>query len=513
MIVHKFGGSSVGSAERVSRVADIVIEQSQRMRRSQPADPERLQSGRATFGGTLVVVSAMKGVTSQLIAGARAAADGNDVVFRQTKVRLLEKHHEVVETLLADSPERLEISGTVEDRLHNLDRLYRSIAVLGELTPRGTDAVASFGEKLSSTILAAVLRHRGSRAQAVRATELLVTDDNFGDASALMASTEARLKERILPIVERGVIPVITGYVGATENGVTTTLGRGGSDYSAAVVGAGLGAEGVWLWSDVSGILTADPNIVSRARTLRELTYAEASDLASFGAEVLHPKTIRPVMDAGIRLRMVSSFHPSDPGTLIVKDPSSDRELLPAIISTTGMSLIAIGSQDDSWTLRMDARALQRLSQAGIDVLMFSQSLSEHNLNLVVREQDQEHCLGVLSREFGRDLSPVRSSPPPPETGPDGAVLYRLSSSCTLGIKEKVSTISVVGVPGWNQKGIVSHALAALGSYGVRVIAVAKAGAQHSVSFCIPESQMARTVQLLHKDLGLEDKAEPPPSP
>jgi len=502
MIVHKFGGSSVGSADRFARVADILLDQSRKAGESQG----ELQAGNQQVGGIVVVVSAMKGVTSQLIAGARAAAGGKDKVFRDIKIRLIEKHHEVTETLLAESPERLEVSGHVEDRLHNLDRLYRSIAVLGELTPRGTDAVASFGEKLSATILAAVLRHRGVRAQAVRATELIVTDGNFGDASALMTLTRERLQERILPIVERGVIPVVTGYIGATEDGVTTTLGRGGSDYSAAVVGACLGAEEVWLWSDVEGILTADPSIVPGARTLRELTYSEAQDLASYGAEVLHPKTIRPIVEAGISLRMVSSFNPSEPGTLIVENPSSDREHLPAIISTKGMSLIAIGSQDDSWTLRMDARALLRLSQAGIDVLMFSQSLSDHNLNLVVREQDQEHCLGVLSREFGRDLSPVQSKPAAPEIGPDGAARYRLSSSCTLGIKERVSTISVVGVPAWDEKGMVSQAFASLGSHGARVIAVAKAATQHSVSFCIPEDQMGSTVQFLHKELGVEEK-------
>ena len=223
---------------------------------------------------------------------------------------MLDKHLAVVETLLLHNPARLDVGGLVEDRLHDLERLYRSIAILGEVTVRGCDTVASFGEQLSANILAAVLRERGARAEAVSATELIVTDDNFGTAKPLMDQTRQRLHERIKPLIERGVIPVITGYIAATEQGVTTTLGRGGSDYTAAIVGAGLGADEVWVWSDVDGILTADPNIVPQARTLAELSYAEAADLAYYGADVLHPKTIGPVVEAGIPLRLLNSFAP-----------------------------------------------------------------------------------------------------------------------------------------------------------------------------------------------------------
>jgi aspartate kinase len=471
MIVHKFGGTSVGDAQRFASVADIVI-------------AHHNETDGATPRETVVVISAMSGVTNQLIAGARAAAEGRDTVYREIKAGLLSRHLEVVETLLNHSPERLDVGGLVEDRLHELERLYRSIAVLGELTVRGRDVVASFGEQLSVSILAAVLRERGVRAQAISATELLVTDENYGAATPLMDQTRQRLQQRVRPLVERGVIPVITGYIGATESSVTTTLGRGGSDYSAAIVGAGLDADEVWIWSDVDGILTADPNIVPQARTLTELSYAEAADLAYFGADVLHPRTIHPVVEHGIPLRILNSFNPAHPGTRIVETTSSGRELLPAIISTTGLSMIAIGSQDDTWTLQMATRTLQCLSEAGVDVLMFSQSFSEHSLNLVVREQDQAHCLKTLSREFENSTR-------------DGV--------CNLGTKEKVATISVVGVPGWNETGIVSHAFAALGKHGTRVIAVAQAATEYSVSFCIPEDQVADTVRFLHHELGLEE--------
>ncbi|HEV58187.1 MAG TPA: aspartate kinase [Phycisphaerales bacterium] len=467
MIVHKFGGTSVGDADRFSNVADIVIKHH---REALVGPPEE----------SAVVVSAMSGVTKQLIDGARAAAEGQDSVYREIKAHLLSRHLDVVEALLDKSAERLEVGGLMEDRLHDLERLYRSIAVLGELTVRGRDVVTSFGEQLSAHILAAVLRERGVRAQAINATELMVTDDHFGSAAPLMGPTRERLEARVRPLIARGVIPVITGYIGATEEGVTSTLGRGGSDYSAAIIGAALEADEVWIWSDVDGILTADPNIVPQARTLDELSYAEAADLAYFGADVLHPKTIRPVLENGIPLRILNSFNPGHPGTLIVKAPGENRAVLPAIISTTGLSLIVIGSEDDSWTLPMAVQALQRLSEAGFDVLMLSQSLSEHNLNLVVREQDQAHCLKILRRAFDYD---------------------GLDSVCNLGVKEKVATISVLGVPGWNDTGVVSHAFLALGKCSTRVIAVAQAAAEHSVSFCIPEEQVADTALFLHREL------------
>jgi aspartate kinase len=483
MIIHKFGGTSVGSAERIANVAEIIIGRHQIQKTRPVHDGEPAP-------GTVVVVSAMSKVTDALITGGRAAAEGKDSVYRDIKARLLERHLSAAEALLGNSPERLEVYGLIEDRLHDLERLYRSIAVLGEFTVRGCDAVTSLGEQLSSNILAAVLRARGERAQAVLATELIVTDDHFGEAVPLPALTNQQLVQRILPLVERGVIPVITGYIAATRNGVTTTLGRGGSDYTAAIVGAGLQAEEVWIWSDVNGILTADPNLVPEACTLAELSYAEAAELAYYGADVLHPKTIRPVIESGIPLRILNSFEPEHPGTLIVSSPGPQRIIWPAIISTTGLSLIAIGTQDDRWNQQMAAHALQVLNEAGVEVPLFSQSFSEHSLNLVVREQNQVHCLNVLRSAFEAHGWNALG---------EGGNGY---TGISLGVKEKVATVSVVGFPSHSEHRVVSHAFMALGRHGTRVIAVAQSGTEFSVSFCIPEEQVESTVRFLHAELG-----------
>ncbi len=409
----------------------------------------------------------------------------------------MSRHLEVVEKLLEKADERLEAGGLIEDRLHDLERLYRSIAVLGEVTERGYDAVASTGEQLSASLLAAALRERSQRAQAVNAASLIVTDSSFGAAHPLPELTHQRLQERLKPLVDQGVLPVITGYIAANQAGVTTTLGRGGSDYSAALIAAGLDADELWIWSDVDGILTADPNIVPQARTLVQLSYEEAAELAYYGAEVLHPKTIRPIVTAGIPLRLLNSFNPSHPGTTIVKSPGEDRQLLPAIISTTGLAMIALGSADDSWTPQSAARAIRCLSEAGLEVPMFSQSFSEHSLNLVVHQRDQNHCLKLLCQEFGGDISAncVDAASAGPAASEEGV---------RLETREKVATVSVVGVPNWNEIGIVAHAFAALGKAGTRVIAVAQAATEYSASFCIPEDQVSSTVRTLHRELALD---------
>ncbi len=460
MIVHKFGGTSVGDARCFAQVADII-------------------AGCKSREETVVVVSAMSRVTSQLIAGARAAAEGDNAVYRDIRANLLDRHLEVLETALANGTEKAEARRWVEGRLYDLERLCGSISVLGELTVRGADAVASFGEQLSSFILAAVLRDRGIPAQRVSATEVIVTDDTFGRATPLSGPTERRLKERIVPLLERDIIPILTGYIAGTEQGVTTTLGRGGSDYTAALVGAGLGADQVWIWSDVNGILTADPSIVAEATTISELSYQEAAELAYFGAEVLHPKTIRPLTQKQIPLRLLNTFNPDHPGTLIVSAPRPERQRLPAIISSRGLTMIAVGTVDDSWTPQMSAKALQLLTDAGVEVMMFSQSFSEHSLNLVVAEQNQAHSIGRLRREFADE------------------------KTYSLGCREKVAIVSTVGVPQWNGGHIVSHVFAALGKGGTRVIAVAQAATEYSVSFCIPEEQLESTVRFLHQELGL----------
>ncbi|MBU1049642.1 aspartate kinase [Candidatus Bipolaricaulota bacterium] len=468
MIVHKFGGTSLGTAQRISSVVRII----ETSLDQQPA----------------VVVSALSGTTDRLIAAARAAARGDDSVCQAALSWLGEKHHSAAEALLlATFPECRELHGFIDEHLERLGRFLHSIAVLGELTARGHDAVACFGEKLSAAIVATTLRSRGISAQAVSSTDLIRTNDRFGSAIPQMEATRKQVRDRVLPLMKGGVVPIITGYIGSTADGIPTTLGRSGSDFSAAIVAACLDCDELRIWTDVDGILTADPNVVSSARVLRELSYEEATRLARFGAEVLHPRTIGPIIEKGIPLCILNSFNPADPGTRIVQSPSPQRHLWPAIVSATGLQLLRLRSHNGPWQLRMATTALARLDDASIPVRMFSQSFSEQGINLVVGDQDAQHSVRLLSQGVG------------------GSPSHRVYALDTI---EQVATVSVIGLPGDRVYGIAVRAFAALGKREVRVVAVAQEAAEDSVTFCIPAEDVADTVRFLHRELGLENGKE-----
>jgi aspartate kinase len=465
MLVIKFGGTSVGDATRLASVSQII------------------QNAKGKEEQVVVVVSAMSGVTNSLVKAARAAAEGDEVTHRRIGEELLTLHRDACEALTAHEGERRDTCWFIEDRLRDVERFCRSLTVLRELTIRAQDAISSIGEKLSVHILAAHLRTQGTRAQAVDATELIVTDDNFGAANPLMKETQEKVRQSIPPLLKQGIVPIITGYIGATADGVTTTLGRGGSDYTAAIIGVCLDADEVWIWTDVDGILTADPNIVKQARPLKELSYVEAAELAYFGADVLHPKTIKPLEERGIPLRIVNSFNPTDPGTLIIKKPQRTPRNVQAIISTKGLSLIGVAGNGDAWTPEVAARALSRLTREGVDVLMFTQSFSERQLNLLVRQGDMDHGLKALRREFQGELE--------------------RRAIAKLDIQHPVATISVVGGPGEDGMSIVPKTFAALGKHRTKVISIAQASSEYNVSFVVTEDEVDDTVRLIHEELGL----------
>ncbi|NLG27688.1 MAG: aspartate kinase, partial [Chloroflexi bacterium] len=297
MIVMKFGGTSVGSGERIRNVARIAARTAE-------------QAGCPP----VVVVSAMSGVTDALIRAARTAASGDRTTFRTIRDELQKRHEQAIVECDINSEHARGLRAEVEGLLAWFENLCQSIATLGELTPRGLDVVSSLGERFSARIVAANLLSQGIKAQAVEATELIVTTDKFGDAAPLYDETTEKVRGRLLPLIQAGVIPVVTGFIGATRGGVPTTLGRGGSDWSGTILGRCLPADEVWIWTDVSGVMTADPRIVPDARTMPEVSYAEVAELSFFGAKVLHPKTIQPVAQLGIPVRVLNSLKPEDPG-------------------------------------------------------------------------------------------------------------------------------------------------------------------------------------------------------
>lgn len=300
MRVIKFGGTSVGDAEAIERLAGVV-----RMR----AD-----------GGAVVIVSAMSGTTNTLLEIAEQSARGQLIVALRLVEGIRERHLRTASLLLGTGAEADELCSELSASCDELASLAEALSVLGHLTPRSEDAIASFGEQLSAPLVAAALEHRGLPTRLFDARELVVTDDRFTKATPQVDAIAREARRLLLPALRDGTIPVMGGYIGATATGVTTTLGRGGSDYSAALVGTALEAGAIEIWTDVDGMLTGDPRVVSGARLIEHIRFDEASELASFGAKVLHPATIAPAVRHGIPVFIYNSRAPLGCGTRITAD-------------------------------------------------------------------------------------------------------------------------------------------------------------------------------------------------
>lgn len=323
MIVLKFGGTSVGDAEAIERTAAIV-----RTR----AD-----------SGPVVIVSALAGVTNTLIAIAEQAARGHLIGAIRAVEDLRERHLRQAELLLGSGPESIDTCAELSAMIDELAHLAEALATLGDLTPRSQDAIASFGEKMSSILCVAAFTCRGLPAVHVDACGVMITDASFSRAEPQPDAIAEACRRDILPLLRQGKVPVLGGFIGSAQGtGITTTLGRGGSDYSASLLGAAMRADAIEIWTDVDGMLTADPRVVTGAGLIEQIGFDEASELASFGAKVLHPNTIAPAVRLGIPVYVLNSRRPEGHGTKITFD--APRRPVTAIAGKTSVTLIRVGS-------------------------------------------------------------------------------------------------------------------------------------------------------------------------
>ena len=471
MLVMKFGGTSVGSGDAFAQVASIVAGKVA----EQAATPRP---------GVAVVTSAMSGVTNLLIDAARRAAGGDDAFYLEAAETLRVKHHSVAGQLIDDGGERAALGRVVDDRLAEFTRLCSSIAVLGELTNRGLDVVSGLGERLAAPLLAAVLRARGIPAEYVDATEIVVTDNIFGGAAPLMDLTTARSRARLLPLIERGIVPVVTGFIGATVDGVPTTLGRGGSDYSGAIVGAVLGVDEIQIWTDVNGVMTADPRVVPNARSLKQLSYEEVAELAYYGAKVLHPKTVTPAIDHHIPLRVLNTIEPSHPGTSIVeKSDGAAAGMVKAITFIRDMNMVTVAGKGMIGVPGIAARTFQSVAQVGANVLMISQSSSEQSICFVVPHCSADTVIGALRAEFKTEL--------------ERHYIDRIDG------QSQVAIIAVVGGGMRGTPGLAANIFRAVGGSDINVIAIAQGSSEANVSLVVEESRAAEAVRAIHAIFNL----------
>ena len=326
MVVQKFGGTSVADPEAIRRLIEIVR-------------AARTRDGR----GPAVVVSAMSGVTDGLL-GVAASAGAGQLGEALSRMRLIGDRHATAVRELVTGPGQSELLTQIQSQIDELTDVIKALAVLREVSPRTLDVVAAAGELLSSRIVAAALTSAGVPAEWVDARQAIVTNDEHTRATPLGKETNEKLGSRVRPILDSGRVPVLGGFVGATVSGHTSTLGRGGSDYSGALVGAGIDASEIQIWTDVDGMLSADPRVIKNARLVGQLSFAEAAELAYFGAKVLHPSTILPAVERNIPVRILNSWKPDAAGTLITGPGLPDRKGLTGLASKRDVTVIDITS-------------------------------------------------------------------------------------------------------------------------------------------------------------------------
>ncbi|HXU19992.1 MAG TPA: aspartate kinase [Verrucomicrobiae bacterium] len=462
LLVMKFGGTSVGDAECISRVAQRISEH-------------------AREANMTVVVSAMAGVTESLIRGAHAAGNGDREQWKNIARGLTRGHQEVANQLLSGS----ELTGVwplLAEQVQIFENLCSGFSLVGEVTPRALDTVSSLGEMMSANLLAAVLRSKGHRAEAIDAMELIVTDDNFGNASPLFDETNARLCRRLKPLLQSGSIPVVPGFRGATRGGACTTLGRGASDYTATIVGSALDADEVWIWTDVDGVMTADPRLVPGARIIPEISYRETIELSFFGAKVLHAKAVQPAMKKGITVLIRNTFSPSCLGTRIGPNAVGQPGVR-AITAVSNASLFSVVGNDSLSFGHLAAKIFGALAPEEIPTLMATQSSAENVLCFAIHAAEEPRVRARLEKAFTLEM--------------------RHDYVAAIDIMPKVGIVVAVGEKMKGTPGIAGRMFGALGRRGINVIAIAQGSSELSVSLAVQSGEVAEAVRTIHGEFQL----------
>jgi len=354
--------------------------------------------------------------------------------------------------------------------------LLIGISYVGELTPRSLDYVLSFGERLCAPILSGALNSIGVRSKWFTGYEAgITTNSNFGRASPIWDITNKRVNETLKPLLKE-YVPVVTGFIAGDEKGRITTLGRGGSDYSASIIGSALNADEIWIWTDVDGIMTTDPRLVSDARTIKVISYIEAMELAYFGARVLHPKTIEPAMEKGIPVRVRNTFNPENEGTLIVREQERIEDIVKAVSVMKDVVMLNISGASMIGMPGIVARVFNALAEENINILMISQASSEANISFVIAKEDLKKALKVLNKEFKNNY--IKQ----------------------IDYLKDIAIIAVVGAGMIGTKGVAARVFKAVADAGVNIIMIAQGSSEVNISFVILEKDAKKAAEALHRE-------------
>jgi aspartate kinase len=460
LLVMKFGGTSMGTAERIRIAAEIITKE----QKHRPV---------------AVVVSAMSKITDLLLETLRHAEVGDRASVESAIATLFKRHVETCNLLLES-----------EDALHDVEllvnefrRITNGVLMLGERPPRSVDEAIAIGERLSSALLARYMNATGIPSRSVNGADVIVTDAVFGNASPQMDLTRAKCTANLSPDIAQGIVPIVTGFNGATSDGRPTTLGRGGSDFSAAILAAALDAQELWIWTDVDGIMTADPRLVKDVAVLDELTYAEAAELAYNGAKVLHPRTLAPLVEKQIPVWSKNSFAPHKPGTKIVAsfdEPKGAR-------AVTSMSNVVLISMEPANALlsgtRLMARALDALALANVEILVFTSSSYRQSFCFLIRKPDLTAALEVLEANLSIELAHGYLKP--------------------IEVDENVGLLAVVGEGMRGTPGLAGRVFTAISREEVNIIAIAQGSSELTIGIIVRVDKLDRAVRAVHEECQL----------
>ena len=457
LLVMKFGGTSMGSAERICVAADICRQQ----RALRPV---------------LAVVSAMAGVTDLLLNTLRHAEGGDEAHIETNVEQLLKRHLDTCEELGIGE----NASGGVRDLIADFERLANGMLMLGDRPPRSVDEAIAIGERLTALMMAGYLESKGIAARAINGADVIVTDAVFGNATPIMEATRQKAREAVKPLLDAGTIPVLTGFNGATVDGRPTTLGRGGSDFSASILAAALDASELWIWTDVDGIMSADPRLVKDARVLEAVTYSEAAELAYNGAKVLHPRTLAPLADRQIPVWSKNSFHREHPGTRIV----SKVEAPPGPRAVTSMANVALISLEPANAAvsgtRLMARALEALADANAEVLALTSSSYRQSFCFLVRKEELAAAMKSLESDLALELTHGYLKP--------------------IDVDENVGLLAVVGEGMHGTQGLAGRIFSAISKEDVNIIAIAQGSSELTISVVVHRDGLERAIRAVHKE-------------
>ncbi len=456
MKVLKFGGTSVGSAENIKKVKSIVLQQK---------------------GDVIVVVSALGGITDKILSAARNASSGSGD-FHTDLAQIKKQHEEIIHELFNGSGSIIPI---VRELLDELEQILTGITLVGELTTKTLDRIAGIGERISSHIVAQFLG-----ARRFDSSELIRTDSNFGKALVDFPITNASLKEAFNGFSGIAVLP---GFISKNGKGEFTTLGRGGSDYTAAIVAAALDVEILEIWTDVNGFMTADPRVISKAYSIPELTYSEAMELSHFGAKVIYPPTILPVYQKGIPVLIKNTFDPENPGTRISKSVENGIERpIKGISSISGITLVTLQGIGMVGVTGISMRLFTALAHVNINVILISQASSENSISVAIEEQVVEKAESAIHNEFEKEINNGQIS--------------------KIEMESDLSIVAIVGEHMKHTTGIAGKLFSTIGRSGVNVIAIAQGASELNISWVVRNEELRKTLNVVHESFFLSENIE-----